>query len=146
MKEKLYRETDYTNVFILGMIQIKKSRDSDHDHGPYKGHSLQKVFEEHRKLFANSKGPRFPLLVKINELDGSPSVQAHLDDVYAKEYCDDLGEAEFCLYIEVVPGAKIVRGHTAKTKVELLQMEMGFRKPIKKNDFVYTPPGIVHGS
>lgn len=164
LKEKPYGGNWLYERFHLGDDPYKKIGEywaiSAHDNGPsiiangpYKGKPLKQVFKEHRELFANSTDSKFPLLVKINELDGSPSVQVHPDDAYAKKYSNDLGKAEFCLYIDVVPGTKIVRGHTTKTKEEFLSKaktgkwdDLLIRKPLHKNDFVYTPPGIVHGS
>lgn len=33
--------------------------------GPYAGHTLSWLWAEHRELFGNAEGDRFPLLVKI---------------------------------------------------------------------------------
>mgnify|MGYP000625915181 CR=1 FL=1 len=57
-------------------------------------------------------------MVKINEIQEPCSVQVHPDGAYAKKYENDFGKAEFCLWLDVEKGTKIIRGHTAKTKEE----------------------------
>lgn len=89
-----------------------------------KGETLKDVYLNHRELFANDPHDKFPLLVKINEIQEPCSVQVHPDDAYARKYESDYGKAEFCLWLDVEEGTKIIRGHSAKTKEE-------FRKAIE---------------
>ena len=63
---------------------------SAHDNGassiinePFKGMTLDKVYLEHRYLFANDTHPEFPLLVKFIDAEDDLSVQVHPDDEYA---------------------------------------------------------------
>ena len=56
------------------------------------------------------------------------------------------------LNLTVEEGSKIIRGHTAKTKAELKQRiennewdTLLVRKPVHDEDFIFTPPGIIHG-
>lgn len=77
------------------------------------------MYKQHRELFHNAKEERFPLLIKINEITRPVSVQVHPDDIYAEKYENDLGKAEFCLYLDVDDGTKLIRGHTANTKKNL---------------------------
>lgn len=163
LKDKAYGGHMIYDRFKLGDDPNRKVGEywaiSAHDNGlsiikngEFKGKNLKEVFETHKELFANSEEERFPLLVKINELNGAASVQVHPDDAYAKAYCNDLGKAEFCLYLDVDDNALLVRGHTAKTKDEFRKManneewdKLIVRKPLKSEDFVYTPPGVLHG-
>ena len=128
---------------------------SAHDHGlsvitngPYKSQTLKDVYTNHRELFANDPHDKFPLLIKINEVTKPVSVQVHPND--AQSHGE--GKAECCLFLDVEDGSKIIRGHTAKTKTELKQHiennewdSLLIRKPIHDNDFIFTPPGIIHG-
>lgn len=93
--------------------------------GKYKGETLKDVYLNHRELFANDPHDKFPLLVKINEIQEPCSVQVHPDDAYARKHEKDYGKAEFCLWLDVEEGTKIIRGHSAKTKEE-------FRKAIEE--------------
>lgn len=163
MKEKLYGGTRIQEKFGFTNDMDRKIGEywviSAHDNGPsivangdYQGQSLKEVYAKHRELFANDQSPRFPLLVKVNEVQQPVSVQVHPNDEYAKEHENDLGKAEFCLYMGVEPGTKIIRGHTAQTKEEFKDLiekkdfdTLLVRKEVKDNDFVYTPAGVVHG-
>ena len=120
--------------------------------GKYKGETLKDVYLNHRELFANDPHDKFPLLVKINEIQEPRSVQVHSDDAYARKYENDYGKAEFCLWLDVEEGTKIIRGHSAKTKEEFRKSveekawdTLFVRKPVHTNEFVYTPAGTVHG-
>ncbi|MGI6511932.1 MAG: type I phosphomannose isomerase catalytic subunit [Catenisphaera adipataccumulans] len=120
--------------------------------GPYAGQTLKEVYENHRELFADDPHERFPLLIKINEINRPVSVQVHPDDAYAMEHENDSGKAELNIFFDVEPGTKLIRGHNAKTREELRQgIEAGDwdhllrRIPVKDNDFTYTPPGTIHG-
>jgi mannose-6-phosphate isomerase class I len=50
--------------------------------GPYKGMTLDKLWEEHPKLFGNPQEKVFPLLTKILDANMDQSVQVHPDDSY----------------------------------------------------------------
>lgn len=122
------------------------------ENGTFKGKTLKNVYEKHRDLFNHDENEKFPILVKINELNGCASVQVHPDNEYCKQHYQDLGKAEFNLYLEAEKGSKLVRGHTAKTKEEFLKRAKNAewdslicRMPLHKGDYVFTPPGIVHG-
>ena len=141
MKEKLYGSRRIQEKFGLGPMDKKIGEYwaiSAHDNGlskikngKYKGETLKDVYLNHRELFANDPHDKFPLLVKINEIQEPCSVQVHPDDAYARKYESDYGKAEFCLWLDVEEGTKIIRGHSAKTKEE-------FRKAIEEKS------GIAH--
>lgn len=120
--------------------------------GVYKGRSLKQAYADHREWFDHDTNDKFPLLVKINEVRQPVSVQVHPGDAYAEKHENDAGKAEFCLWLDVEEGTKIIRGHTARTKeafrkaIEQKKWDtLLIRKPVKTDDFVYTPPGVVHG-
>jgi mannose-6-phosphate isomerase class I len=53
------------------------------ENGPYKGMTLDKLWEEYPKLFGNPQEKVFPLLTKILDANMDLSVQVHPDDSYA---------------------------------------------------------------
>ena len=79
---------------------------SAHPHGDctlknteYKGKILSWLWENHRELFGNVQGDRFPLLIKIIDAKADLSIQVHPDDAYAAEHENgSLGKME-CWYI-----------------------------------------------
>ncbi|AGM24650.1 type I phosphomannose isomerase catalytic subunit [Spiroplasma chrysopicola] len=112
--------------------------------------SLKQYFLDNRTtIFDNAE--EFPLLSKIITANDYLSVQVHPDDAYSLKHNQMLGKPE-CWYIMDCPdNAKIIYGHNAKTKDELVEMiankkwkELFCEVPIKKGDFVYVPPGKVH--
>ena len=153
MKEKLYGSRRIQEKFGFGPMDKKIGEYwaiSAHDNGlskikngKYKGETLKDVYLNHRELFANDPHDKFPLLVKINEIQEPCSARKHEND---------FGKAEFCLWLDVEEGTKIIRGHNAKTKEEFRKAieekawdTLFVRKPVCANEFVYTPAGTIHG-
>lgn len=120
--------------------------------GTYVGQKLSTLWKEHRELFGNLKGDRFPLLIKIIDAKSDLSIQVHPDDAYAAVHENgSFGKME-CWYILDCPkGASLVVGHNARTKEELVDMvenkkwgELIREIPVKKGDFIQIDPGTVH--
>lgn len=162
MKEKPYGGNRIQKKFGLGpldkkigeywVISAHENGMSKISNGEFKGQSLKDVYLKHRELFDQDPHEKFPLLVKINEIQEPCSIQVHPDDDYAKKYENDYGKAEFCLWLDVQKGSQIVRGHTAKTRDEFKKKldhkewdTLFIRKPVCAGEFVYTPSGTVHG-
>ncbi|EHJ52511.1 mannose-6-phosphate isomerase, class I [Streptococcus macacae] len=119
--------------------------------GSYKGMPLDKLYAEHRELFANSSSPVFPLLTKILDANDWLSVQVHPDDTYALEHEGELGKTECWYIIAAEEGAEIIYGHHAKSKEELRQMiaagqwdSLLTKVAVKAGDFFYVPSGTMH--
>ncbi|WP_167959323.1 mannose-6-phosphate isomerase, class I [Anaerosporobacter faecicola] len=132
---------------------------SAHDHGDclvacgaYQGQTLSRLWKEHRELFGDMEGERFPLLVKIIDAKQDLSIQVHPDDEYAKQKENgSFGKMECWYILDCDQDASIVIGHHAKNKEEVAQMihegrfEAFIRTiPIKKGDFFQINPGTVH--
>ncbi len=162
MKEKPYGSNRIQKKFGLGQMDKKIGEYwviSAHDNGlsvisngEYKGQTLKDVYLNHRELFDQDVHEKFPLLVKINEIQEPCSIQVHPDDAYAQKFESDFGKAEFCLWLDVEQGSKIVRGHSAKSKTEFRRAienkewdSLFIRKEVKTDEFIYTPAGTVHG-
>lgn len=120
--------------------------------GEYAGKKLSELFKEHRELFGNIEGDRFPLLTKIIDAEKDLSIQVHPDDAYARVHENgSLGKMECWYILDCKEDATIVIGHHAKTGQELEDMVKGARWkelireiPIRKGDFFQINPGCVH--
>jgi mannose-6-phosphate isomerase len=120
--------------------------------GPLKGKTLDQVWDEHRELFADQEGEDFPLLVKILDAKTDLSVQVHPDDSYAREVEGEaFGKTECWYVIDCEPGAELVYGHHAGSKLQFEEMVADNRwnkllrkVAIKPGDFVYVPNGTIH--
>ncbi|MDM5190837.1 mannose-6-phosphate isomerase, class I [Bacillus sp. DX4.1] len=120
--------------------------------GEYKGLTLGELWNEHRDLFGDVKGERFPLLTKILDANQDLSVQVHPNDEYAGLHEDgELGKTECWYVIDCKEDAEIIYGQHAKSKEELLSMieheewdKLLHRVKVKPGDFFYVPSGTVH--
>ncbi|OOE14515.1 mannose-6-phosphate isomerase, class I [Fictibacillus arsenicus] len=120
--------------------------------GPLKGKTLDQVWDEHRELFADQEGEDFPLLVKILDAKTDLSVQVHPDDSYAREVEGEaFGKTECWYVIDCEPGAELVYGHHAGSKLQFEEMvadgrwnDLLRKVAIKPGDFVYVPNGTIH--
>lgn len=132
-------------------ISAHKNGDGTIVGGEFDGQHLSKVFNDNRELFGNITDEQFPLLVKIIDANGDLSVQVHPDDTYAKENENSLGKTECWYVLDADTDTKMVMGHHAKTKEELIEdiktdnydhLLNSFK--IKKGDFFYIPSGTIH--
>lgn len=120
--------------------------------GEYKGQYLSALWNEHRELFGDIEGDRYPLLIKIIDANDDLSIQVHPDDEYARIYEDgSLGKTECWYILDCEEDSNIIIGHNANNKEELQRMidnkewDTLIRKvPVKKGDFFQIEPGVVH--
>ena len=116
--------------------------------GEFKGLTLDEVYKNHHELFASSTSKEFPILVKLIATSQDLSVQVHPDDEYAKRD-NDLGKTESWLILSSNKG-KIVYGHSAKTKEELVEKSKNNDfsyldyYDVKKGNFIKVPSGTIH--
>lgn len=161
MKEKIWGGTKLKEIFGYDLpsdkvgecwaISAHKNGPSTIMNGPYRGMTLDEVWQEHREVFGNAQGDVFPLLTKILDSSDDLSVQVHPDDAYGLEHEGELGKTECWYVIDAEEGAEIVYGHHAQTREELQRMiESGnwddlLRKvKVKKGDFFFVPSGTIH--
>lgn len=120
--------------------------------GAYAGHTLSWLWAEHRELFGNAEGDRFPLLIKIIDAADDLSIQVHPDDAYAAEHEDgSLGKKECWYVLSAEPGGTIIVGQRARSREEFAQMveagrwdELVYEIPVHAGDFFQIDAGTVH--
>lgn len=122
--------------------------------GPLAGKTLLDAWNEHSELF--NKSPEnhedYPLLVKILDANNDLSVQVHPDDAFAQKVeRQPYGKTECWYVLSAEPDAKLVIGHHAKTREELVRMmdegkwdQLLKHKKVKAGDFIYVPSGTIH--
>jgi mannose-6-phosphate isomerase len=122
------------------------------ENGEFKGKTLKELWENHREIFGNLDGDKFPLLVKIIDANDDLSVQVHPSDAYAKENENgELGKTECWYIIDCEEDSKLLYGINAKNREELNKMidegkwdHLLRTISIKKGDFFFVPSGTVH--
>lgn len=120
--------------------------------GIYEGETLSALWEKHPELFGDTGLDRFPLLVKIIDAKADLSIQVHPDDAYARvNENGSLGKTECWYVLDCDEDSKLVIGHNAKDKAELVDMirngrwsELIREIPVKKGDFIKIDPGTIH--
>lgn len=133
-------------------VSAHENGDCTIGNGTYKGEFLSTLWKDHRELFGNVKGDRFPLLIKIIDAKEDLAIQVHPDDNYAGIHENgSLGKAECWYVLDCNENAEIIIGHNARDKEELIEMihkkewnRLIRRIPVKKGDFFQIDPGTVH--
>ena len=155
MRELLFFEPTIKN-YIWGneywTVSAHPHGDDVVKNGTFKGMHLSELWNEHRELFGDLCGDKFPLLVKKIDSRDDLSIQVHPDNEYARVHEDgSFGKTECWYVIDAKPGGTIIVGHNAKTRDELRDMiyngkwkELLREFPVKKGDFFQIVPGTVH--
>ncbi|WP_417802058.1 type I phosphomannose isomerase catalytic subunit [Thermophilibacter provencensis] len=120
--------------------------------GAWDGMRLSELWDQHRELFGDVEGDRFPLLIKIIDAKDNLSVQVHPDDAYAAEHENgSLGKRECWYVLAADEGTRIVIGQRAHDRAELAGMidegrwdDMLNLVPCHVGDFFPIEPGTVH--
>lgn len=130
-----------------------------HDNGSSKiingqlaGLTLKEAYEKQPTLFTEKTYDKFPLLIKILDASDNLSVQVHPEDDYARvNENGELGKTECWYVLDAKEDAKLVYGHTAKTKEEFNSKidaeqwnELFIEENVKAGDFFYIPAGTLH--
>ena len=130
-----------------------------HDNGSSKiingqlaGLTLKEAYEKQPTLFTEKTYDKFPLLIKILDASDNLSVQVHPEDDYARvNENGELGKTECWYVLDAKEDAKLVYGHTAKTKEEFNSKidaeqwdELFIEENVKTGDFFYIPAGTLH--
>lgn len=118
--------------------------------GPFKGLTLDKLYQEHRDLFGNITNDKFPLLIKIIDANDKLSVQVHPDDLLAHKF-NSYGKTECWYILDAKDDSSIIYGHKALTRKDFINQinlkafdDLLIKVPVKKGDFFFIPAGMVH--
>lgn len=152
LKDEFGYEIPSQNTGECWAISSHENGDCEILNGEYKGYKLSQLWNNHRDLFGNIEGDKFPLLTKILDANDNLSVQVHPNDDYAKvNENGELGKTECWYIIDCDDNAEMIFGHNAKSKEELESMikndnwnELLRKVKIKKGDFFYVPSGTIH--
>ncbi len=152
LKDEFGYEIPSKNTGECWAISSHENGDCEILNGEYKGYKLSQLWNDHRYLFGNIEGDKFPLLTKILDANDNLSVQVHPNDDYAKvNENGELGKTECWYIIDCDDNAEMIFGHNAKSKEELEEMikndnwdDLLRKVKIKKGDFFYVPSGTIH--
>ncbi|MDG0843994.1 class I mannose-6-phosphate isomerase [Staphylococcus equorum] len=120
--------------------------------GPYKGQTLDQVWNDHRELFGDFPSKEFPLMAKIVDAKEALSVHVHPDDAYAYEKENgQYGKSECWYIIDAKEGSEIIYGLSAETKelaIDKLNDEdysgLFNKVKVKPGEFYFIPAGTIH--
>ena len=140
------------NIGEAWVIAAHNNGSSKITNGDLAGLTLKEAYEKHPTLFTEKVYEKFPLLIKILDASDNLSVQVHPEDDYARENENgELGKTECWYVLDAKEGAKLVYGHTAKTKEEFSDkinreqwQELFIEEEVKAGDFFYIPAGTLH--
>lgn len=140
------------NIGEAWVIAAHDNGSSKITNGQLAGLTLKEAYEKQPTLFTEKIYDKFPLLIKILDASDNLSVQVHPEDDYARvNENGELGKTECWYVLDAKEGAKLVYGHTAKTKEEFNSKidaeqwnELFIEKNVKAGDFFYIPAGTLH--
>lgn len=140
------------NIGEAWVIAAHDNGSSKITNGQLAGLTLKEAYKKQPTLFTEKTYDKFPLLIKILDASDNLSVQVHPEDDYARvNENGELGKTECWYVLDAKEGAKLVYGHTAKTKEEFNSKidaeqwdELFIEKNVKAGDFFYIPAGTLH--
>lgn len=152
LRDKFNYEIPSENTGECWAISSHENGDCEIINGRFKGIALSNLWSNHKELFGNMPGDKFPLLTKILDANDNLSVQVHPDNEYAKKNENgELGKTECWYIIDCDDDAEMIFGHNAKSKEELAYMisnnkwsDLLRRVKVNKGDFFYVPSGTIH--
>ena len=127
--------------------------------GPYRGWSLERLLEEHRKTVLGDEHSmrfkRYPLLVKFICAHERLSLQVHPTDDYAQRYeAEGVGKMEAWYVISAPKESRVIRGVLPGTTIAEFKEHLKNGKiesclnvmDIKERDVIFIPPGTIHSA
>lgn len=122
-------------------------------------YNLQEILELYKGEFLGhdiyqETGNKFPLLIKYLDINDKLSIQVHPNNQYAMEKENDLGKTECWYIMDASEDAELILG-VAKgiNKFEFIKKtknndfsELFNKIKVKKGDFIFIPPGVVHAT
>lgn len=118
--------------------------------GEYEGKTLGELWSEHPELFGDTDRI-FPVIVSLLGPEDDLSIQVHPDTEHAVPLGFPYGKNECWYFLEAEPDAAIVFGHNATDEKDLRGYidegrwdDLIGHLPVKRDDFVYIPAGLLH--
>ena len=126
--------------------------------GSYAGSGLAELFARFgfdlvgENFRESAFADRFPLLIKLLDVNKPLSVQVHPNDAYGMAHENDLGKSELWYVLQADEGAEIVYGleegvtkESFQAAIEAGEIEKWLHKvPVKVGDIINIPSGVVH--
>ena len=140
------------NIGEAWVIAAHKNGSSIIKNGLFAGKTLKDAYSLAPTLFTQKIYNKFPLLIKILDAKEDLSVQVHPNDNYAAlNENGELGKTECWYVLDSKEDAKLIYGHTARSKAEFNELineekwdKLLIEKKTKKDDFYYIPAGTLH--
>lgn len=117
----------------------------------FAGMTISELWKNRRELFGAIEGDEFPLLVKLIDARCDLSVQVHPNNEYAKAYEASLGKDEMWYVLAADEASKIVIGHNANDRDELVTAikddaydSLLHFEEVKTGDAFFIPAGTLH--
>ncbi|GAB6099561.1 class I mannose-6-phosphate isomerase [Halanaerocella petrolearia] len=156
--EKFDRDVSSNTIGESWEIAAHKNGSSKVANGKFAGKELMEVIKEEGEKVLGTEAKseyfeKFPLLIKLLDVNDKLSVQVHPDDSYAFEHENgELGKTEMWYVIDAQEDAKLVYGlHPEVTKDEFATaIERGeledklYEINVETGDVFYIPVGLVH--
>jgi mannose-6-phosphate isomerase len=127
--------------------------------GPYKGWTLEKLLEFHRKDVLGDEHSmrfkRYPLLIKFLCCHDRLSLQVHPTDDYAQRYeAEGVGKMEAWYILHAPKDSRVIRGVLPGTTVAEFKshLQAGTIEQclnvmdVKEQDVIFIPPGTIHSA
>ena len=154
LRDEFNKQTDIDPVAESWELSCHHDGQSIISNGEFSGKTLAQYIETVGKQVIGTKAPKdkdFPILIKFIDAKQSLSVQVHPNDEYAGLHENSLGKTECWYVLDCKEDTKMVMGHHAKTKEELVKAienddydQLLNKFDIKKGDFFYIPSGTIH--
>lgn len=119
--------------------------------GSFHGMPLSQLWAEHRELFGDLPGERFPLQTKVIDAREDLSVQVHPGEQYARTHPPAEAKTECWYVLEPGDGGRIQIGHHARSREELAERvaagqwsQLLRSVPMAAGDMFLIPAGTAH--
>ena len=150
---------DKNIIYEIYSLDAYSSKEIIKEYQKNLNYNLQQILELYEDEFLGDEmyqetGNKFPLLIKYLDINDKLSIQVHPNDEYALKNENDLGKTECWFIMDASDDAELILG-LAKgiTKSQFIEKtknndfnELFNRVKVKKGDFIFIPPGVVHAT
>ena len=148
-----------TNIGESWEVTCHKNGMSVVENGELSGRTLEELIDSYKDKLLGEEvykkyGNKFPLLIKYLDVNDRLSVQVHPSDEYALRVEGEFGKSESWYIIDASEDAKLIMGlASGMSKEKFLEKvknndfdDLFNIISVKKGDFIYVEPGVVHAS